>query len=84
MRWPVIASLADRKGGEPGSTLLPPSGEKRHCTRLEAAGSSAALQWEPGTRPDEATHWASGVPLCTYGSRESLQSFGSKHEFLRS
>lgn len=31
MRWPVTASLADRKGGEPGSTLLPPSGEKRRC-----------------------------------------------------
>lgn len=75
MRWPVTASLADLKAGEPGSTLLPPSGETRHCRRLEAAGGSAALQWEPGTGSYEATLGWQAVVLSggTHRARESLQ-----------
>lgn len=58
MRWPVTTSQADRKGGAPGSTLLPPSGEKGRCRRLRLM----ALQ-HCGGEPD----------LVRLHSRESLQ-----------
>lgn len=84
MRWPVIATLADLKAGEPGSTLLPPSGEMRHCSRLEAAGGSAALQWEPGTGSYEATLGWLAVVLWAPTGQGSLYkgNFGSKQRSL--